>query len=313
MYDTLFLWLPAEWINESGYLDRVPTLLSNIKQTYNSTTEQIYFTGGYEGLNLSVSTSGISIKGSICKSYRKDNFKTLTRQDTERAFESLQDKMSLPILNAKVRRIDFSQSYSVSQLPESYYPLLGDCKGYQRLKQPKSLYYQNGSKTLLFYNKIEEGKSKKLTIPSIWADKHILRYELRYTKRISEQFKMDIVKASDLYQESFYMELVDRYIREYQNIYKNNQIIDSMNLTSINTPKDFIYQMALIKIKELGMEATIESVEQLKAKDQFKHKEHYSRLKADIKKLCKNDKTTLQSPLITELDKKISQVKCYCR
>ena len=52
---------------------------------------------------------------------------------------------------------------------------------------------------------------------------------------------MDIVKASDLYQESFYMELVDRYIREYQNIYKNNQIIDSMNLTSINTPKDFIY------------------------------------------------------------------------
>lgn len=55
MYDTLFLWLPAEWINESGYLDRVPTLLSNIKQTYNSTTEQIYFTGGYEGLNLSIS------------------------------------------------------------------------------------------------------------------------------------------------------------------------------------------------------------------------------------------------------------------
>ena len=84
-------------------------------------------------------------------------------------------------------------------------------------------------------------------------------------------------------------------------------------MKQIETPKDFMYQMALLQIKEVGIQKTLESVEQLKAQNQFKHKEYYSRLKADIKKLCKSEALTEVSKLITELDEKVIQVKEYCR
>ncbi|MCZ2101282.1 MAG: hypothetical protein LC107_07075 [Chitinophagales bacterium] len=313
MYDTLNLWLPNDAIKESGYLQRVPTLLTNAKETYKQDTGEIYFNGSILGMSASISNAGISLKGSICKSYLNDNFKTLTRQDTQRAIEQLEDILNLPIKEADVKRIDFAQSFTVSQNPQNFFTFLGECNHYKRLTQPKSLYYQNGMRTKLFYNKIAEGKAKGDVLPPIWANKHILRYELRFTSRLPYQFDKAQIQAQNLYNEVFYMDLVDRWIREYETINKNNSILDQMNIKQIETPKDFIYQMALLQIKEVGIQKTLESIEQLKAQNQFKHKEYYSRLKADIKKLCKTEVLTEGSDLIAELDKKVKQVKEYCR
>ena len=168
-------------------------------------------------------------------------------------------------------------------------------------------------RTKIFYNKIAEGKAKGQIIPPIWANKHILRYELRYTSRLPYQFNKTKIQAQNLYNEGFYIGMVERWIKEYETIHKNNSILDKMNIKQIETPKDFMYQMALLQIKEIGIQKTLESIEQLKAQNQFKHKEYYSRLKADIKKLCKNEALTEGSNLITELDKKVKQVKEYCR
>lgn len=313
MYDTLNLWLPNEIIKESGYLQRVPTLLSNAKETYKQDTGEVYFNGSILGMSASISNAGISLKGSICKSYLNDNFKTLTRQDTQRAIEQLQDFTNLPIIQANVKRIDFAQSFSVSQNPQSFFTFLGECNHYKRSTLSKSLYYQNGMRTKLFYNKVAEGKAKGQTIPPIWANKHILRYELRYTSRLPHQFNKAQIQAIDLYNEVFYMDMVERWIKEYESINKNNSILDKMNTKQIETPKDFMYQMALLQIKEVGIQKTLDSIEQLKAQNLFKHKEYYSRLKADIKKLCKSEVLTEGSTLVAELDKKVMQVKEYCR
>ena len=313
MYDTLSLWLPNNEIKESGYLQRVPTLLSNAKEIYKQDTGEVYFHGSILGMNISVSGAGISLKGSICKSYLNDNFKTLTRQDTQRAIEQIEDFTNLPIQQADIKRVDFAQSFTVSQSPQSFFSFLGECYHYTRLTQPKSLYYQNGMRTKLFYNKIAEGKAKGQIIPPIWANKHILRYELRYTSRLPYQFNKAQIQAKDLYNEVFYMDMVERWINEYESINKNNSILDKMNTKQIETPKDFMYQMALLQIKDVGIQKTLESIEQLKAQNQFKHKEYYSRLKADIKKLCKTDMLTEGSNLVAELDKKVKQVKEYSR
>lgn len=313
MYDTLGLWLPNERIKESGYLQRVPTLLTNAKETYKNETGEVYFTGSVLGMSASISNAGMSLKGSICKSYLNDNFKTLTRQDTQRAIEQLEDFLILPILQAEVKRIDFAQSFSVTQNPQSYFSFLGESNFYKRLTQPKSLYYQNGMRTKLFYNKIAEGKAKGQIIPPIWLNKNILRYELRYMSRLPKQLKRNQIQAFNLYDESFYLDMVERWINEYKSIIKNNSILDQMNIEAIKKPSDFILQMALLKINELGINETFESIEQLKAQNQFKHKEYYSRLKADIKKLCKTEIITESSTLISELDKKILQVKEYSR
>lgn len=310
MYDTLHLWLPALSIGEDSFTERVPALLSNT--TLHTKADGLqYFTGSILGMNVSVSNSGISLKGSLCKSYLNDNFKTLTRQDTQRAIEQLADVLILPVQQADVKRIDFAQSFTVNNNPESYYPFLGASQHYKRLVQPKSVYYQNKMRTKLFYNKIAEGKSKGEAIPEIWANKHILRYELRYTSRLPYQFNKSTLQAKELSTEPFYLDMVSRWINEYKAIQKNSII--NFNLENMKQPKDFFTQLLLLKINEIGQNNVLELVERLKAQKVFAHPEYYSRLKADIKKLCKTEEVTESADLITELDKKINQVKEYCR
>jgi len=310
MYDTLHLWLPALNIGEGSFTERVPSLLSNT--TLHTKADGLqYITGSVFGMSASVSNSGVSLKGSLCKSYLKDNFKTLTRQDTQRAIEQLADALILPVQQADVKRIDFAQSFTVNNKPESYYPFLGTSQHFKRLLQPKSVYYQNGIRTKLFYNKIAEGKSKGEKIPVIWANKHILRYELRYTRRLLKQFNKSSLKAKDLSTEPFYIDMVSRWVNEYKAIQKNSTI--NFDLENMKQPKDFFTQLLLLKINEMGQNNVLELVEQLKAQKVFAHPEYYSRLKADIKKLYKTNEIKGSADLITELDKKINQVKEYCR
>ena len=311
MYDTLHFWLPSEAIKERGYLNRVSSLLGNPKAHKNLQTNEQYYTGNILAMSTSVSNSGISLKGSICKSYLGNNFKTLTRQDTQRAIEQLADVLILPIQQADVKRIDFAQSYIVTSNPESYYTHLGTSNHYKRLVQPKSIYYQNGMRTKLFYNKVAEGKSKGEIIPEIWLNKNVLRYELRYTRRLLQQFNRADLKAQELSKEIFYVSMFDRYIDEYNKIQKNSTI--NFKLENMKQPKDFFTQLLLLKINEIGQNKVLELVEQLKAQKVFAHPEYYSRLKADIRKLCKTDEVTESADLIIELDKKINQVKEYCR
>lgn len=313
MYDTLKLWLPADQIKESGYFDRIPTLLSKVEERYNVNKDEVYFTGYFKGLKCSVSKRGISLGGSLCKSYLDDNFNTLTRQDTQRAIEELQDLLSLYLLETEVKRIDVAQNFIMKEPVNNYFSYLGTSQYYQRLNQPQTLYYNNKQRVKLFYNKIAEGKVKGYEIPHLWQNKNVLRYELRFISRLPKQFNTSQIKALNLFDEVFYINLIDRWYNEFINITKNNTILDKMNIEQIKNPKDFIYQLALLQIKQNGINETLQSVELLKAQNQFKHKEYYSRLKADIKKLCKSEIITEHNSLITELDDKIKRAKEFYR
>lgn len=230
---------------------------------------------------------------------------TLTRQDTERVFELFSDELLLPFNEAKINRIDLAQSFLVNYEPELYYNYLGDSNHYKRLTQPQSIYYQNQLRTKLFYNKVAEVK-KGHKVPEIWVNRNVLRYELRYMSRLPQQFNVFSVTAKMLYDEGFYINLIDRWHNEYEAITKTNNI--NLNYDKMNKPKDFITQMALLKINEMGLNETLQLVEELKAKRCFQHKEYYSRLKADIKKLHKAYEPEQGNDLINELDKKVKKV-----
>lgn len=309
MYDTLKIWLPANSIAEVGYLDRVVTLLDNTTQ--HTKADNTGFSGYYKGLKASVSDKGVSLYGSICKAYLDNNIKTLTRQDTQRAFELFSDELHLPFNESIINRIDLAQSFLVDYEPELYYHYLGDCNHYHRLTQPQSISYQNQLRTKIFYNKKAEVKKKGYKVPEIWANKNILRYELRYMSRIPKQFNVYKVTAKLLYDEAFYINLIDRWHNEYESINKTSSI--NLNHSKMNKPKDFLTQMAILKINEIGLCETLKLIEELKAKNCFQHKEYYSRLKADIKRLYKTYEPEQGNELITELNKKITQVKEYYR
>ena len=156
MYDTINLWLS---IDKAGGFDVSKTLQSLSGVTEHTRDDgQVYVSGYLKNYRVNISGQGVSLKGSLAKYFLPDNFHTLTRSDSARAFEMMSDELCLPIQKAKVNRIDFAQNFLMIYEPEAYYPYLGDCQYYQRQPTSNSLYYSNTLRQKLFYNKIAEGK-----------------------------------------------------------------------------------------------------------------------------------------------------------
>ena len=194
MYDSVNLWLPN---NKAGDFN-----CSKIIQRLSGVTEhskddgQVYISGHLNNYRVILSEQGVSLKGSLAKYFLPDNFHTLTRSDSFRAIEMMADELCLPIQNAIISRIDFAQNLLMDFEPEAYYYFLGDCQHYKRQPQSKSLYYSNGLRQKVFYNKAAEGRAKGLILPDIWFGQNVLRYELRLTSRLPKQLN----KSTLIYQ-----------------------------------------------------------------------------------------------------------------
>ena len=309
MYDSVNLWLP---IDKAGSFDIAKTLqnLSGITE-HTKDDGQVYYSGHLSNYRVNISGQGISLKGSLAKYFLPDNFHTLTRSDSARAFEMMADELSLPVYKANVSRIDFAQNFLMEYEPEAYYNYLGESQYYNRQPQSKSLYYSNRLRQIVFYNKIAEGKAKGMNIPDVWTGQNVLRYEMRITSRLPKQFKQAEVTANSLSDEKFYMTIFDRWLAEYEAINKLHSI--NFNLSDMNSPKDFWKQINLIAINMIGQDKIMQEIENLRHQKAFDKPEYYSRLKREIKELCKTPEMTASSDLVAELDKKINASKRHYR
>lgn len=309
MYDTIYLWLP---IDRAGTIDTSKTLqnLSGITEHIKD-DGQVYVSGFLNNYKVNISGQGVSLKGSLAKYFLPDNFHTLTRSDSARAFEMMADELYLPMQKANVSRIDFAQNFLMDFEPEAYYNFLGECQYYERQPQSKSLYYSNGLRQKVFYNKIAEGKANGLILPDVWKGQNVLRYEMRFKSRLPKQFNEPEITASTLSDEKFYMAIFDRWLAEYEAINKLHSI--NFNLSDMNSPKDFWKQLNLMAVNMIGQDKIMQEIENLRHQNAFDKPEYYSRLKKEIRELCKTPELTTSSVLVTELDKKIKASKKHYR
>jgi hypothetical protein len=309
MYDTVNFWLP---IDQAGSFNLSKTLqgLSDITE-HTKDDGQVYISGFLNNYKVNLSGQGVSFKGSLAKYFLPDNFHTLTRSDSARAFEMMADELCLPIDKAKVSRIDFAQNFLMEFEPQAYYNYLGDCQYYARQPLSKSLYYSNGLRQKVFYNKIAEGKAKGLSLPDVWIGQNVLRYEMRFTSRLPKEFNQTEVTASSLSDEKFYVTIFDKWLAEYEAINKLHSI--NFNLSDMNSPKDFWKQINLMAVNMIGQDKIMQEIENLRHQKAFDKPEYYSRLKKEIKELCKTPEMTASSDLVAELDKKIKSSKRYYR
>ncbi|MFN6357639.1 MAG: phage/plasmid replication protein [Bacteroidota bacterium] len=305
MYDSVNLWLPAD---QAGCND-----ISKVIQNLSGITEHtkadghVYVSGFLKNYRVIISEQGISFKGSLAKYLLTNNFNTLTRAESARALEMMADELCLPIRSASVTRIDFAENFLVDHKPEAYYNFLGECKYYNRQPLAKSLYYSNGLRQIVFYNKLAEGKAKGQRLPDKWYGQNVLRYEMRFKSRLPKQFNKTEINAGSLTDEKFYATIFDRWLAEYEAINKLHSI--NFNLSDMNSPKDFKKQLELFAIKMIGQERIMQDIENLRHQRAFDKPEYYSRLKKEIKELCKTPDMTATSDLVAELDKKIKAIK----
>ena len=309
MFDTLNMYLRQDSVRDIDLLAEIPVHFDKVK--FEETDERVKYSGRLKNLYVSVSEKGLFISGSLAKYYLSDNMQTLRRQDTEQAIQNLSDDLHLPIDEAQVSRIDFAHNFIMQYEPEVYYPYLGESQYFKRYIQPESLYYKNGSRTKLFYDKPAEAKSKGYKIPEVWTLKNVLRYEIRYRRRLNKQLKEPEIKAGTLYEEKFYIKLVDRYVSDFKSIHKHSEI--NLDTENMSTPKDFWDQMALLMIDRIGQNGAVDLVEELRAKDVLDKPEYYSRLKKQIRDKSKKFSASDSTPLIEELESKVSALKRYYR
>ena len=311
-YDSISLWLPSENAGVKLLSAQIVCKLSGVTQSIQENGIESYSGSLGSNLRVRILEHGLSLNGSISKYFLSNNIECLSRAATEQAIEKLSDELGLPMKDAKLKKLDYAVNLVMKQKPQAYLPLLGESRYYKRTIFDSTLYYLNSQRKLRIYDKSKESKKILLRLPASLQDANLLRFELALQRKLSSQFNASELTASSLYQESFYISVIDRLLHEYKAIRKNRTI--NLNFDAMKSPKDFWIQANADWIQRIGGEAAALSiVERMKGQEAFSKPEYYSRLKKEIREAAAHSAASEDSPLIKELDEKMNRVKSYYR
>lgn len=305
MYDNIDLKLGIEEAPGVALLNVIPGRLT--RQSVTTFPDgAISITGYLESAKIQVTTQAVKLKDtSLCKWFLGNNFQGLTRGNTRQAVEKLSDLLLLPMDRAAVTRIDVAQNFIMRHEKTVYFDHLGGLQYFNRFQQNNGLYYSNGNKTLLFYEKVHEQQDKGQPIPEMYQGRQVMRYEQRYKRRLLQCFNLPELKASLLYDPVFYTEIVNRWKDEYEKIKKINDI--QINYSMVKTKKDQANQAILFYVTQRGGELqVINEIKEAYKRGELSKKQAYD-LRQQVEEACKSDVLTYSSDVILELDKKVKE------
>lgn len=215
----------------------------------------------------------------------------------------------MPFHLSNITRIDFANNL-IMQYPEAvYYPYLGEAQYYKRLPQPNGLYYSNQLRQLVFYGKEHEQRAKRQPIPELYKNRNVLRFEVRFKRKLRQQFKKTEIKAGLLTDEAFYNEMVNRWKGEYLAIQKINSKL--INMKPTGSKKELAENLALYSILELGQSQVLNKVKEWQLSGDISKKQAYD-LRTFIRDLTKTPVDKKGNDLIDELNKKVKEAaRCY--
>jgi hypothetical protein len=305
MYDTIGMFSENNYLNES--------LFSNSRESYNKETGEITTTGTLENLRIKKSGNNVSIIGSLPKFYFGDNIQQLTRKDSEHAIEKVSDLLKLPMKESAIFRLDIGSNFILNLPLQNYYTCLGELSRFKKseIANRQSLLYTTTTKTLQFYDKVNEVKRTKQTIPELFNQKYVLRYELQLKKKIPGSLKLPEVKAKHLYQENFYIKGINFWKDFYFLIQRINRLkFNQESLTMVNA-RTLLYQLAAMQVKAIGEDQLLSMIEA--NKNQVKHRNQVSRMRELVKSLSNEPEITEPNEAIKELDSKVKRASKYYR
>tara|TARA_B110000879_G_scaffold161165_1_gene208074 strand:+ start:126 stop:1058 length:933 start_codon:yes stop_codon:yes gene_type:complete len=278
--------------------------LVNITESIDVHTQSNWITGKAKNMVIRRNANSITVQGSLPKYQYGNNLQTLQRADTGLIIEELSDLISTDLRKARLQRVDFSTNIITEHKPQYYYRFLGHLTRFYRHSDNSSLYYNQGCKKLLFYDKIKDAKAKQMPIPKQYQNKNVLRYEMRLLKQVKKFFKRDVL-ANDLINKQLYNYLLDKWYEYYKEIEKQKSKINIMS-NQITSPKDFDKQLLIGLVQSLGYSHIDDVIEQMKTMKVFNQKEYYSRLKSKYRRLSKVDIS--DEDVISEINMKINEV-----
>jgi hypothetical protein len=302
MYDTINLILKKEDYPKMDFLRDIPECLTQVS-TEGESRAGVFVNGFLDNFKVSINQHRVKVQhASLAKFINGDNQQGMSLGRTREAIGALSDKLSLNVEHAKVTRLDVGRNITTQFSPELYFPYLGELVNYKRLEQAQSLYYQNGLRALVFYNKLREVKEKRQKVEPLFANQNLLRYELRFTSHLERQFNVNKVSAGLLYDEEFYIGLGKRWRDLYLDIGKiSNQAAVIVPTTST---RNLIQNLASLAVNEVGGENLLRTIAEWQEEGHLTRKQA-SDHRAAIRDLVRKEMREGGNELIEELDKKI--------
>lgn len=314
MYDTVNSWIGRA---EAGSLTASILSLTDAKETANRDTGEVWTCGNLDNLKVTVSMTGVSVKGSLAKFYLPDNTYTLNRSQVKEAIEKLSDTLKINFSEAKITRLDVSTNFIMQNQAQRYYEVLGLCTHFNRIQAtPSTLYYHSKGKeqkrTLVFYNKAREVLTRGGVVPDVFHGENLLRYESRWNTRLPQQLKENEVTGRTLYDKRFYSKIVDLWADNYFKIGKQRNInINAMDqIKTVSDATDFICAIALQKLQPDEVQNILED---MKRQNIFSDRNNYTRLKKKLKDISAKTEITEANSLVMELDAEVRNVLAYKR
>ncbi len=306
MVDTLNLSCYSRDMGGINFIDQTTKYLNITGEHYNE--NGIYLSGSIGNLGLYIRDETLRInKGSLCKWHLGNNWQTMTREDITTAIENLSDILHLPMESAVVTRLDIAHNIDLEHPTSTYIEHLGTYHPYRRLPQPDGVLYAGAKRQLLFYDKLREQKHKREPIPEQYQDRHTLRIEQRYTSAPHKAFGVEVLRASDLYNEARYREIVQRWGDSYFGVKKINDV--SINYDLMKGVKDMNLAGRLLFIEQMGGELNmLQQITEAQRRGEIT-KRQADELKRTTKATTRERANfTTRNEAITELDSKVLEV-----
>ena len=303
-WDTIHLRLDGDKVPDISLLEEIPSRLAeNECGTFISKRGNSTWSADLDNLKIKITDKSVTIKGSICKWYNRDNLHSITLADTQNALGQLSEIIGPSIERFYIDRVDLAANLIMENPAEAYFPHFGIIEKGNVLPrhEPSGIYYDLPSKplnksSLLFYSKDKEMRAHRKRIPVEWMGLHVLRYEYRK--------KLFLVTADSLYKKEFYNRLLEQWKEHYDEIVKQNDVI--LNFGEIHGKKDFSKFGILAACQQVGgFNKAIEQVEQARVMGKLTSKQAYDFRKALIQANEADGQLTVTSPLIEELNNKI--------
>ena len=315
MVDTVNFKITQVEAKGGNFIDEITPFLDTDSLAFHEYGNNTVVTGNIDNLKISISPFQVKVKdGSLCKWMLGDNYQAMGRGDIKRAIERLSDTLHLPMTRAIITRLDVGLTIPVKEPTANYFNHLGVLRYAQRLQQPNSLYYHRHSQAerLCFYDKNKEQRERRDEIPDIFKDCNVLRYEQRYMKRLPTLLKVEQVTGALLYDETFYIELLNRWRDTFKEINKTHEL--TLNIKEMRTKKD-LNRMGIIALAERvgGELEMISQINEAQKRGDLTAKQALDLRKA-IKDACKSGKgLTVPNEAMAELEKKIVDAVRYYR
>jgi replication protein CRI len=250
--------------------------------------------------------SRIKLIGSLTKYVYGHNARNADPLTVKRAVAKLKKVTGLPIENFIVTYLEIGVNINVQHPVKEYQALLDYAPRLKKKFYKNTLYFQNTARTIKIYDKVKDAKKKKYQNSNLdirTLPKNLLRFEVTVKKPTTE-FKNDIFQIKNLYKTNskkkntiVYNDLVDKIKYRYFEIYKTN----NTDLSKVAKPKDFIYHLASIGLKQYGgLDGVMKQLKKWRKNGNIP--KHYpSKIKEHIENMSTNP-TFIPNTHIKELD-----------